>query len=125
MTNIAELAGKDPLSRRYFMEMTAKMSFGLSLSVPFLPKNFQAQNSAKAKNLIYIYLAGGMTHLDTFDPKKNSGVMGDTEILDTVVDNMKFGMHLKDLAKQADKIAVINSMTSTNGAHQQKQKEKK
>ena len=119
MTNIAELAGKDPLSRRYFMEMTAKMSFGLSLSVPFLPKNFQAQNSAKAKNLIYIYLAGGMTHLDTFDPKKNSGVMGDTEILDTVVDNMKFGMHLKDLAKQADKIAVINSMTSTNGAHEQ------
>lgn len=119
MTNIAELAGKAPLSRRYFMEMTAKMSFGLSLSVPFLPKNFQAQNSAKAKNLIYIYLAGGMTHLDTFDPKKNSGVMGDTEILDTVVDNMKFGMHLKDLAKQADKIAVINSMTSTNGAHEQ------
>lgn len=119
MNHIAELAGKDPLSRRYFMEMTAKLSFGLSLSVPFLPRNFQAQGGAKAKNLIYIYLAGGMTHLDTFDPKKNSNVMGGTEILDTVVDNMKFGMHLKELAKQADKIAVINSMMSTNGAHEQ------
>lgn len=117
--HIAELAGKDPLSRRYFMEMTAKLSFGLSLSVPFLPRNFRAQESAKAKNLIYIYLAGGMTHLDTFDPKKNSSVMGPTEMIDTKVDNMKFGMHLPELAKVADKMAVINSMMSTNGAHEQ------
>ncbi len=117
--HIADLAGKDPVSRRYFMEMTAKLSFGLSVGVPFLPRNFRAQDGAKAKNLIYIYLAGGMTHLDTFDPKKNSGVMGNTEVLDTVVDNMKFGMHLKELSKQADKLAVINSMTSTNGAHEQ------
>ena len=117
--HIAELAGKDPFSRRYFMEMTAKLSFGLSLSVPFLPRNFKAQEGGKAKNLIYIYLSGGMTHLDTFDPKKNSDVMGSTEILDTNVDNMKFGMHLKELAKLGDKMAVINSMTSTNGAHEQ------
>jgi hypothetical protein len=117
--HIAELAGKDPLSRRYFMEMSAKLSFGLSLSVPFLPRNFKAQEAGKAKSLIYIYLSGGMTHLDTFDPKKNKDVMGPTEILDTNVDNMKFGMHLKELAKLGDKIAVINSMMSTNGAHEQ------
>lgn len=117
--HIAELAGKDSLSRRYFMEMTAKLSFGLSLSVPFLPRNFKAQDGGKAKNLIYIYLSGGMTHLDTFDPKKNKDVMGATEILDTNVDNMKFGMHLKELAKLGDKIGVINSMISTNGAHEQ------
>ncbi len=117
--HIAELAGKDPFSRRYFMEMSAKLSFGLSLSVPFLPRNFKAQEGGKAKNLIYIYLSGGMTHLDTFDPKKNKDVMGNTEILDTNVDTMKFGMHLKELAKVGDKLAVINSMTSTNGAHEQ------
>ncbi|HQW29133.1 MAG TPA: DUF1501 domain-containing protein, partial [Verrucomicrobiales bacterium] len=121
MNHIADLAGKDPFSRRYFMEMTAKLTFGVSLSVPFLPRSFQAQDGAKAKNLIYIFLSGGMTHLDTFDPKKSSDVMGGTEILDTAVDNMKFGMHLKELAKQADKIAVINSMMSTNGAHEQGQ----
>lgn len=119
MDHIAELAGKDPLSRRYFMEMTAKLTFGLSVGVPFLPRTFQAQGGAKAKNLIYIYLAGGMTHLDTFDPKKNRDVMADTEMIDTNVDNMKFGMHLKELSKQADKLAVINSMMSTNGAHEQ------
>ncbi|MDF1859975.1 MAG: DUF1501 domain-containing protein [Verrucomicrobiales bacterium] len=121
MDHIAELAGKDPLSRRYFMEMSAKLSLGVGLSVPFLPRNLKAQDGAKAKNLIYIYLSGGMTHLDTFDPKKNSGVMGDTELLDTNVDDIKVGMHMKELAKQADKLAVINSMFSTQGAHEQGQ----
>lgn len=119
MDHIAELAGKDPLSRRYFMEMSAKLSLGVSLSVPFLPRNLKAEGGT-AKNLIYIYLSGGMTHLDTFDPKRGD-VMGDTEVLDTPVDNMKMGMHLTKLAKHADKLAVINSMSSTQGAHEQGQ----
>jgi hypothetical protein len=117
--HIAELAGKDPFSRRYFMEMSAKLSFGLSLSVPFLPRSFRAQDGKKAQNLIYIYLSGGMTHLDTFDPKKDKNVMGPTEVIDTKADKMKFGSHLEPLAPYADKLAVINSMSSTNGAHEQ------
>lgn len=118
MDHIASLAGKDPLSRRYFMEMSAKLSLGVGLTVPFLPRHLKSQEGAKAKNLIYIYLSGGMSHLDTFDPKRGD-VMGNTEVIDSVVDNMKMGQHLAGLAKQADKLAVINSMFSTNGAHEQ------
>lgn len=120
MDHIASLAGKDSLSRRYFMEMSAKLSLGVGLSVPFLPRQLKAQGTGKAKNLIYIYLSGGMTHLDTFDPKRGD-VMGDTEAIDTNVDNIKLGQHLTKLSKQADKLAVINSMFSTNGAHEQGQ----
>ena len=120
MDHIASLAGNDCQSRRLFMEMSAKLSLGVSLSVPFLPKTFKAQDGAKAKNLIYIYLSGGMTHLDTFDPKRGD-VMGKSESIDSPVDNMKFGSLLPGLASQADKLAVINSMTSTNGAHEQGQ----
>tara|TARA_R110000850_G_scaffold10259_19_gene36872 strand:+ start:2859 stop:4121 length:1263 start_codon:yes stop_codon:yes gene_type:complete len=120
MDHIAELAGKDCQSRRLFMEMSAKLSLGVGLTVPFLPRDFQAQEGAKAKNLIYIYLSGGMTHLDTFDPKRGD-VMGNTEVIDSPVDNMKFGQHLTGIASQADKLTVINSMTSTNGAHEQGQ----
>ena len=120
MDHIASLAGNDCQSRRLFMEMSAKLSLGVSLSVPFLPKNIKAQEGASAKSLIYIYLSGGMTHLDTFDPKRGD-VMGNSEAIDSPVDNMKFGSLLPGLASQAEKLAVINSMTSTNGAHEQGQ----
>ncbi len=119
MTHIAELAGRDPLSRRYFMERSAKLALGVSLSVPFLPRNLKAEGG-KAKSLIYLYMAGGMTHLDTFDPKKGD-VMGPTKVIDGKVDGMRFGEHFKGIAAQSDKIAVINSMISTNGAHDQGQ----
>lgn len=118
--NLAELAGKDAFSRRYFMEKTAQLTFGVSLSVPFLPRNFQAQDASKGKNLIYIYLKGGMSHLDTFDAKRSgSSVMGPTETIDTKVDDLKFGGNLPKLAQMADKLAVIRGMNSTNGAHEE------
>ena len=118
--HIAELAGKDSLSRRYFMERTARMALGVGLSVPFLPKNFKAQEAAKGKNLIYVYLSGGMSHLDTFDAKRaGSEVMGPTKTIDTNVDDIKFGEPLSNLARIADKLAVIRGMSSTNGAHEQ------
>ena len=125
MMNIAELAGKDSFSRRYFMERTATMTLGVSLS-SLLPSLVRAQagktETGKAKNLIYVYCSGGMTHLDTFDPKDSSSVnFSNDEPISTNVDGMRFGPTLQKLSKHADKMAVINSMVSTNGAHEQGQ----
>ena len=116
------------LSRRQFMEGTAKTALGVSMATTYGAvlgsKNVQAQEAGaaggKAKSLIYIYNSGGMTHLDTFDPKKNNKkVMGDTETISTNVPGIHYGSHLKKFSEHADKIAVINSMSSTNGAHAQ------
>lgn len=122
------LAGNTDTSRRQFLEGTAKTALGVSMATTYGAvlgsKNVKAQEAAagggKAKSLIYIYNSGGMTHLDTFDPKKNNKkVMGDTETISTNVPGIHYGSHLKKLAEHADKIAVINSMSSTNGAHAQ------
>jgi len=126
MMNIAELAGRDSLSRRLFMQQAAQFSLGVSLTAA-LPSLARAQagtaDTGKAKNLIYIYLSGGMTHLDTFDPKDSKGVMLGDDPISTNVDGMRFGSQLVNLAKHADKMAVINSMSSQNGAHEQGQYE--
>ncbi len=122
---LIDLAGTSSPSRRLFMEHTAKATLGVGLGLPFLtaPGKARAQDGGggKAKSLIYIYLSGGMTHLDTFDPKTSKDVMGGTEMIDTNADPIKLGSLFTNLAKQADKIAIINSMTSTNGAHEQGQ----
>lgn len=122
--NIKEIAGNDDVSRRNFIELTARASLGVSVaSCLGTAAKAQEKNApvggGKAKSLIYIYCSGGMTHLDTFDPKDNKEVMGDTDVISGKVDGMRFGSHLSGLAKHADKLAVINSMSSQNGAHSQ------
>lgn len=125
--NIKELAGNDDFSRRAFLERAARTSLGVSIASALgsaVPGDTAfAQEAAggggKAKSLIYIYCSGGMTHIDTFDTKEKKEVMGKTEAISTNVDGMRFGSLLKGLATHADKVAVINSMSSTNGAHAQ------
>ena len=122
MTNIAELAGRDPESRRFFMKQAAKMTLGVGVGSTFMGANAaKAEGPGGAKTLIYIFCSGGMTHLDTFDPKRpGTSVMGDTEVVADSADG-QMGSLIPNLAKHADKMAIINSMFSINGAHEEGQ----
>src|SRR5687767_9814335 len=65
----------DPASRREFMLRTAKAALGVSVLSGLNNEAFGAAGPApagkggKAKAVIYLYMAGGMSHIDTFDPK--------------------------------------------------------
>jgi hypothetical protein len=114
--HIVDLATKDPSSRRFFLQHTARFALGVGLSATPLA---QAQtNPAKAKALIYIFNSGGMSHLDTFDPKDSKDNMGMSEAISTNVAGIRFGNRLEKLAKHADKLAVLNGMMSFNGEHE-------
>lgn len=73
-----------------------------------------------ARNVIYLYMTGGMSHLDTWDPKpKNGDVMGLTKTLNTKVDGMQLSENLPLMSRHADKLAILRGMNSTQGAHEQ------
>lgn len=117
----------DEPTRRQFMINAARTYLGVNL-FPMLSSSIASaapeivSSANKAKHVIYLYMAGGMSHVDTFDPKpKNKEIMGATEVISTNVDHIQFGSHLKDTAKIADKLCIINSMNSTQGAHEQGQ----
>ena len=74
-----------------------------------------------AKSLIYIYLDGGMSHIDTFDLKPGWKQQGPVKGIATNVTGLKFSAHLPMLARHADKLAIIRSMHSNQGAHDQGQ----
>jgi hypothetical protein len=79
-----------------------------------------ASQVAKAKHIIYLFMSGGMSHLDTFDPKpKKKDVMGKTTTIASAADDIQLGHYLTHTSKVMDKVAVINSMTSIQGAHEQ------
>jgi uncharacterized protein (DUF1501 family) len=118
----------DELSRRNFLSNTARTAFGVSLggaSASWFSTaeaaEAIAQSKGKAKNVIYLYMAGGMTHIDTFDPKPDAPVeyRGPLKAISTNVDGIQFGQHLEKTAKHADKMAIVRSMNSTQGAHSQ------
>ncbi len=75
-----------------------------------------------ARNVIYLYMTGGMSHLDTFDPRPdNAEVNGETETIKTNADGIRISSSLPLMARQMDKVALIHSMNSTQGAHEQGQ----
>ena len=54
-----------------------------------------------ARSVIFLYMAGGMTHIDTLDPKpENKDVMGETTAIDTSADGIQLGHWLPKTAKQ-------------------------
>ena len=76
---------------------------------------------AKAKSVIQIWMWGGPSHLDTFDPKPEAGYdyCGPlNKPIPTNVDGIMIGELLPMLAKQADKYSIIRSMTHGINAHE-------
>jgi len=74
-----------------------------------------------AKAVIQIWMWGGPAHLDTFDPKPGAGsdYTGPlAKTLATNVDGIVIGESLPMLAKQADKYAILRSMTHGINAHE-------
>jgi hypothetical protein len=118
---------RDPLARRSFLERCAKVSFGLSV-LPFFNQLAAAADAApgaapnaglpgfgKAKRVIFIELAGGMSHIDTFDPKEG-GNKGPGAALSTKA-GFQVTEFLPETAKVADKIAVVRNMSAKVGVH--------
>ena len=80
-----------------------------------------AAGPRKAKSVIQIWMWGGPSHLDTFDPKPEAGYdyCGPLDKpIATNVDGIVIGELLPLLAKQADKYSIIRSMTHGINAHE-------
>lgn len=80
-----------------------------------------AAPAPKAKSVIQIWMWGGPSHLDTFDPKPEAGkdYCGPLEKpLATNVDGVRICELLPLLAKQADKFSILRSMSHGVNAHE-------
>ncbi|MGB9677634.1 MAG: DUF1501 domain-containing protein, partial [Candidatus Ratteibacteria bacterium] len=87
----------------------------------FFIKSFpQSEIKPKAKSVIQIWLWGGPSHLDTFDPKPNAGYdyTGPFKSIQTNVPGIEINELLLNLAKIADKYSIIRSMTHGINAHE-------
>ncbi len=75
-------------------------------------------SGSKAKHLIYLFMTGAMSQLDTFDPKPQSKHQGETKAIATKISGVQFSEYLPQLAAKADRLAVVRSMNTTTAAHE-------
>ena len=101
------------MNRREFADTAAKTFLGVTAA----PLIASGERLPTAKNVIYLYMNGGMTHLDTFDPKPGAETQGPTRAIRTNVDGLIISENFPKLAHVMDKVAIIRSMSSTTGAH--------
>ncbi len=107
----------DQLSRRQFVARAAKTALGVSILPIGAAKQLRAESGGKAEHCIFFYMSGGMTHMDTFDPKPGTETGGNTKGIATGVAGVQLAEFMPELAKRFNDIAVIRSMTQKTGDH--------
>jgi uncharacterized protein (DUF1501 family) len=111
------------ISRREAVQRTLLGAAGLVLGHHLSLRALAAAPSAKAKakSVIQIWMWGGPPHLDTWDPKPEAGndYCGPlNKPIATNVDGIRICELMPQLAKHADKYAIIRSMTHGNNGHE-------
>ncbi|MGI9428148.1 MAG: DUF1501 domain-containing protein [Bythopirellula sp.] len=107
-------------SRREFMTNVARRLLGVSFLPLLASQTLAASRSGqKAKQIIYLYMAGAMSQFETFDPKPGTESQGEGAAIDTNVAGLQLSEYLPRLAKQAEKLAIVRSMSTETGAHEQ------
>ncbi len=119
------MGSKNNISRREAIKRGLFATAGLvvvdRLSPEALAVVSKPVNKAKAKGVIQVFLWGGMSHIDTWDPKPDSGYeyMGELKnAIPTNVEGIQLGELFPFMAKQADKFSLIRSMTHRNNGHE-------
>jgi hypothetical protein len=115
------LLRSDELTRRQVMAVAARSLLGVGLLPNFFSRAalaVDAKKTGSAKNVIYLYMDGGMSHVDTLDPKQGE-VAGPTKTIATSTPAILLGEYLPRTAKQMHHGTIIRSLTSTQGAHEQ------
>ena len=107
------------LARRAFLGQAARAAFGITLLDGLAGRPATAAPAAGGTNVIYLMMRGAMSHIDTFDPKPGREEQGETKAIATKLPGVMFGEHLPLLAGLADRLAVIRSLTTETGAHEQ------
>ena len=94
-------------------------TIGLALS-PAFQRLLAADGPARrAKACILVWLNGGPSHLDTFDPKPDAPpeYRGPVKAVDTAAEGVQLSEYFPALAKEAKDIALIRSITSKEADH--------
>ncbi|NDH04395.1 DUF1501 domain-containing protein [bacterium] len=108
-------------SRREFIRVGSLGIAGLTLPTLLQANAAAAKKKESVDNLsvIFMWMQGGPSHIDTFDPKPNAptDIRGEFGVTPTTIPGVQISEHLPMMAKNLDKYSIIRSGYSYNGSH--------
>src|SRR5262245_59513613 len=72
---------------------------------------------AQQRACILLWMAGGPSQFETFDPKPGADTQGPTRAIPTAVPGIRIAEHWQRTARVGDDLTIIRSMTSREGNH--------
>lgn len=103
-------------SRRDLVRMSFASVFGAA-ACPWLPRLAAAAGTKPAKSCIVLWMSGGPSQTDTWDPKPGHKNGGPYKEISTSVPGLLISEHLPKLAAAAKHLGIIRSMTTKEGEH--------
>lgn len=109
----------DGISRRNFLQVGTLGLGGWTLADSLASRAQAGTASNNDAAVIWLWLGGGPTHIETFDPKLTapSEYRSLTGEVATAIPGITFGGTFPKLAQQADKLTVVRSFAHTNSGH--------
>ena len=108
------------ISRRSFVKTGISSFLGL-IAMQHFGSNSLAQLEdviPRAKHCIVLFMSGGASQLDTFDPKPGTQNGGPFAAIPTSAKGVQVSEHLPNVAEQAHHLSIIRSMVSREGNHE-------
>lgn len=77
-----------------------------------------AELKKRGKSLILLWMNGGPSQFETFDPKPGTETGGETKAIDTATPGIQIANGWDNVAKVMNDVALIRSLTNKEGQHQ-------
>lgn len=104
-------------TRRDWIQLSFASAVGASFS-GWLPRLAKAAQKAKSKkSCILLWMSGGPSQLDTFDPKPGRDTGGPIEGIQTAATGVRISEYLPGLASQMKDLSIIRDMNTGEGDH--------
>ncbi len=109
-------------SRRSFLRVGGLAPLGFSLSSLLAAEGAgeSAVPNGRAKSVLLVFLGGGLSHHDTFDPKPDASeeIRGKYQPIETNVNGLRISQMLPKMAQTMDKVCLVRSGAHNNDHHE-------
>ncbi len=109
-----------PLPHVHRREFLSAAACGLSWLTPLGTALARSSEKSRrpAKSVVVLWLGGGPSQLETFDPKSGTDIAAGTKAIDTSAKGVQLAAGLEQLADQMAHVSLVRSLWSKEGDHE-------